>query len=40
MVAIGLAVAGVLSLLAIVSDVVGPVGRAIDDGAALALGRP
>ncbi|HEV2642914.1 MAG TPA: hypothetical protein VGT98_09415, partial [Candidatus Elarobacter sp.] len=37
--AIGLAVFGLLSLLAIVSDVVGPIGRGIDAGAADLLGR-
>src|SRR5215467_9900617 len=37
--AIALAVFGVLSLLAIFSDVVGPVGRGIDAGAAGLLGR-
>jgi S-DNA-T family DNA segregation ATPase FtsK/SpoIIIE len=39
MVAIALVVVGLLSLLAIVSDVVGPVGRGIDAGAAGLLGR-
>src|SRR3974390_1328544 len=39
MLAIALAVAGVLSLLAIFSAGVGPVGRGIDTGAALALGK-
>jgi S-DNA-T family DNA segregation ATPase FtsK/SpoIIIE len=39
MVAIGLVVIGLLSLLAIVSDVVGPVGEGIDAGAAGLLGR-
>src|SRR5262245_7058542 len=39
MVAIGLVVVGLLSLLAIVSDVVGPVGRGIDAGAAGLLGK-
>jgi hypothetical protein len=34
MVAIGLVVVGLLSLLAIVSDVVGPVGEGIDAAAA------
>ena len=37
--AIGLAVFGLLSLLAMVSDLVGPIGRGIDSGAALLLGR-
>src|SRR5256885_14972609 len=37
--AIALAVFGIVSLLAIVSDVVGPVGRGIDAGAAALLGR-
>jgi DNA segregation ATPase FtsK/SpoIIIE, S-DNA-T family len=37
--AIGLAVFGLLSLLAMVSDLVGPIGRAIDAGSALLLGR-
>jgi S-DNA-T family DNA segregation ATPase FtsK/SpoIIIE len=37
--AIALAVFGILSLLAILSDVVGPAGRGIDAGAALLLGR-
>jgi len=39
MLAIGLAVVGVLSLLAIVSDVVGPIGRGIDTAAAVLLGH-
>jgi S-DNA-T family DNA segregation ATPase FtsK/SpoIIIE len=39
MLAIGLAVAGLLSLLAIFSDVVGPAGRGIDTAAATLLGR-
>jgi S-DNA-T family DNA segregation ATPase FtsK/SpoIIIE len=39
MIAIGLAVAGVLSLLAIFSDVVGPVGHGIDTAAATLLGK-
>ncbi len=39
MIAIGLAVVGVLSLLAIFSDVVGPVGRGIDTAAATLLGK-
>ena len=39
MVAIVLVVVGILSLLAIVSDVVGPIGRGIDAGAAALLGR-
>src|SRR5438045_7147787 len=37
--AIGLAVFGLVSLLAIFSDVVGPVGRGIDAAAAALLGR-
>ena len=37
--AIGLAVFGLLSILAMVSDLVGPIGRAIDTGSALLLGR-
>jgi DNA segregation ATPase FtsK/SpoIIIE, S-DNA-T family len=37
--ALALAVFGILSLLAIFSDVVGPAGRAIDAGAAALLGR-
>src|SRR3954471_12045204 len=37
--AIGLAVAGLLSLLAIFSDVVGPVGRGLDTAFAALLGR-
>src|SRR5215831_10275079 len=37
--AIALTVFGILSLLAIFSDVVGPVGRGIDAGAAALLGR-
>src|SRR5690348_12004001 len=37
--AIGLAVFGLLSLLAMVSDLVGPIGRAIDTGSPLLLGR-
>src|SRR2546423_4793875 len=39
MLAIGLGVAGLLSLLAIFSDVVGPVGRGIDTAMAALLGR-
>src|SRR5215471_5999241 len=39
MVAVALLVAGLLSLLAIVSHVVGPVGRGIDAAAAALLGR-
>ena len=39
MVAILLTVVGVLSLLAMFSDIVGPVGRGIDSGAAVLLGR-
>src|SRR2546423_9061309 len=39
MLAIGLAVAGLLSLLAIFSDVVGPVGRGLDTAFAALLGR-
>ena len=39
MLAIGLAVVGILSLLAIVSDVVGPIGRAIDTAAEVLLGH-
>src|SRR5476651_182716 len=37
--AIGLAVLGLLSLLAMFSDLVGPVGRGIDTAAAALLGR-
>src|SRR5204862_6510890 len=37
--AIGLAAFGLLSLLAMSSDLVGPVGRGVDTGAALLLGR-
>jgi S-DNA-T family DNA segregation ATPase FtsK/SpoIIIE len=39
MLAIALAVVGILSLLAIVSDVVGPIGRAIDTAAEILLGH-
>src|SRR5262249_61956580 len=39
MLAIGFAVAGVLCLLAIFTDLVGPIGRAIDTAAAELLGR-
>ncbi len=39
MLAIGLAVVGIISLLAIVSDVVGPVGNAIDTAAEIMLGN-
>src|SRR6476620_6876314 len=37
--AIGLVVFGILSLLAMFSDLVGPIGRGIDAGAAELLGR-